>query len=254
MDNKRKIVFGPDVSFAGTEAYKLLRTNLMFALPTGKKCQMIGVTSSMRGEGKSTTALNLAYTIAQNGEKVLLVDADMRLPSIHQKLGIENGKGLSNILAGMTSLESVLLKPEGDRNFSLILAGDIPPNPSELLNSRNMDKYLEMWAYYFDYIIFDFPVGVVTDALVMSEKLDGMIVVVRQNYCLQPTLDDTIMKFRYVKANILGMVMTMADSQDKKYYGKYKKGYEYGYGYEYSQKAVKQPKKKKTKALKSGKE
>ena len=115
---------------------------------------MIGVTSSMRGEGKSTTALNLKHTIAQNGEKVLLVDADMRLPSIYQKLGIENGKGLSNILAGMTSLESVLLKPEEDRNFSLILAGDIPPNPSELLNSKNMDKYLEMWAYYFDYIIF----------------------------------------------------------------------------------------------------
>ena len=86
MDNKRKIVFGPDVSFAGSEAYKLLRTNLMFALPTGKKCQMIGVTSSMRGEGKSTTALNLAYTIAQNGEKVLLVDADMRLPSIYQRM------------------------------------------------------------------------------------------------------------------------------------------------------------------------
>ena len=216
---------------------------------------MIGVTSSMRGEGKSTTALNLAYTIAQNGEKVLLVDADMRLPSIYQKLGIENGKGLSNILAGMTSLESVLLKPERDRNFSLILAGDIPPNPSELLNSKNMDKYLEMWAYYFDYIIFDFPpVGVVTDALVMAEKLDGMIVVVRQNYCLQPTLDDTITRLRYVKANILGIVMTMADSQDKqykKYYSKYKKNYEYGYGYEYRQRAIKQPKKK---ALKSGKE
>ncbi len=227
----------------------------MFALPTGKKCQMIGVTSSMRGEGKSTTALNLAYTIAQNGEKVLLVDADMRLPSIYQKLGIENGKGLSNILAGMTSLESVLLKPEEDRNFSLILAGDIPPNPSELLNSKNMDKYLEMWAYYFDYIIFDFPpVGVVTDALVMAEKLDGMIVVVRQNYCLQPTLDDTITRLRYVKANILGIVMTMADSQDKqykKYYSKYKKNYEYGYSYEYRQRAIKQPKKK---ALKSGKE
>lgn len=165
----------------------------------------------------------------------------MRLPSIYQKLGIENGKGLSNILAGMTSLESVLLKPEGDRNFSLILAGDIPPNPSELLNSKNMDKYLEMWAYYFDYIIFDFPpVGVVTDALVMAEKLDGTIVVVRQNYCLQPTLDDTITKLRYVKANILGIVMTMADSQDKqykKYYSKYKKNYEYGYGYEYRQRA-----------------
>lgn len=256
MDNKRKIVFGPDVSFAGSEAYKLLRTNLMFALPTGKKCQMIGVTSSMRGEGKSTTALNLAYTIAQNGEKVLLVDADMRLPSIYQKLGIENGKGLSNILAGMTSLESVLLKPEGDRNFSLILAGDIPPNPSELLNSKNMDKYLEMWAYYFDYVIFDFPpVSVVTDALVMAEKLDGTVVVVRQNYCLQPTLDDTITKLRYVKANILGIVMTMTDSQDKqykKYYSKYKKNYEYGYGYEYRQRDIKQPKKKK--ALKAGKE
>jgi len=81
----------------------------------------------------------------------------------------------------------------------------------------------------------------------MSEKLDGMIVVVRQNYCLQPTLDDTITKLRYVKANILGMVMTMANTQDKQY----KKNYEYSYGYEYSQRAMKQPKKK---ALKSGKE
>ena len=90
---RKGIYFGSGLGFEGTEAYKLLRTNLMFALPTGKKCQMIGVTSSMRGEGKSTTALNLAYTIAQNGEKVLLVDADMRLPSIYQKLGIENGKG-----------------------------------------------------------------------------------------------------------------------------------------------------------------
>ena len=93
----------------------------------------------------------------------------------------------------------------------------------------------------------------------MAEKLDGMIVVVRQNYCLQPTLDDTITKLRYVKANILGIVMTMADSQDKqykkyysKYYSKYKKNYEYGYGYEYRQRDIKQPKKKK--ALKAGKE
>ena len=228
MDNKRKIVFGPDVSFAGSEAYKLLRTNLMFALPTGKKCQMIGVTSSMRGEGKSTTALNLAYTIAQNGEKVLLVDADMRLPSIYQKLGIENGKGLSNILAGMTSLESVLLKPEGDRNFSLILAGDIPPNPSELLNSKNMDKYLEMWAYYFDYIIFDFPpVGVVTDALVMAEKLDGMIVVVRQDYCDTASLAETMRQPEFLKVKILGFVLNCGDTSDNKY--KYKNRYGYGY-------------------------
>lgn len=97
--------------------------------------------------------------------------------------------------------------------------------------------------------------SVVTDALVMAEKLDGTIVVVRQNYCLQPTLDDTITKLRYVKANILGIVMTMTDSQDKqykKYYSKYKKNYEYGYGYEYRQRDIKQPKKKK--ALKAGKE
>ncbi len=153
MDNKRKIVFGPDVSFAGSEAYKLLRTNLMFALPTGKKGQMIGVTSSMRGEGKSTTALNLDTPLPRMARRCFWW---MRICVC--RVSIRNWalrmQGLSNILAGMASLESVLLKPEEDRNFSLILAGDIPPNPSELLNSKNMDKYLEMWAYYFDYIIF----------------------------------------------------------------------------------------------------
>ena len=141
----------------------------------------------------------------------------------------------------MTSLESVLLKPEGDRNFSLILAGDIPPNPSVLLNSRNMDKYLEMWAYYFDYIIFDFPpVGVVSDALVLAEMLDGMIVVVRQDYCEQPVLDDTVRKLKYVGANVLGFAVTMTGRGGKRY-GKYEYGYGYGYG---TDKASKKTKKK----------
>ena len=89
------------LSFAATEAYKLLRTNVLFALPSRQKCRIVGVTSSLRGDGKSTTAINLAYTLAETGQKVLLVDADMRLPSIPKKMEIESSPGLSNILVGM---------------------------------------------------------------------------------------------------------------------------------------------------------
>ena len=115
----------------------------------------------------------------------------------------------------------------------------MPPNPSELLGSDAMKKYLELWKNQFDYIIFDFPpVGVVSDALVLAELLDGMIVVVRQDYCEQPVLDDTVRKLKYVGANVLGFAVTMTGRGGKRY-GKY----EYGYGYG-TDKASKKTKKK----------
>ena len=115
----------------------------------------------------------------------------------------------------------------------------MPPNPSELLGSDAMKKYLELWKNQFDYIIFDFPpVGVVSDALVLAELLDGMIVVVRQDYCEQPVLDDTVRKLKYVGTNVLGFAVTMSGHGGKRY-GKY----EYGYGYG-TDKASKKTKKK----------
>ena len=238
---RKGIYFGPSLGFEGTEAYKLLRTNLKFAVPAEKACKIIGITSSLRGEGKSTTAINLAYMIAQDGANVLLIEADMRLPGIVSKLRLEKRKGLSNLLAGLCEADEVVIPPTGDCDFSVVQAGAVPPNPSELLGSNAMKKYLELWTNQFDYIIFDLPpVGVVSDALVLAERLDGMIVVVRQDFCEQPTLDDTVRKLKYVDANILGFTVTMAGHGGKRY-AKYNYGYGYGYG---ADKASKKTKKK----------
>ena len=238
---RKGIYFGSGLGFEGTEAYKLLRTNLKFAIPADKECKVIGVTSSLRGEGKSTTATNLAYMVAEDGARVLLIEADMRLPGIVSKLRLEKRQGLSNLLAGLCDSADAIIPPAGDCKFSVVQAGAVPPNPSELLGSDAMKKYLELWKNQFDYIIFDFPpVGVVSDALVLAELLDGMIVVVRQDYCEQPVLDDTVRKLKYVGANVLGFAVTMTGRGGKRY-GKYEYGYGYGYG---TDKASKKTKKK----------
>ena len=125
------------LSFAASEAYKLLRTNLLFSLPE-KGCHIIGVTSSVRGEGKSTTSINLSYTIAQSGKRVLLIDADMRIPSVAIKLDLNEAPGLSNLIAGMHSEGSCMRQSNQLENWYILPAGDIPPNPSELLGSERM--------------------------------------------------------------------------------------------------------------------
>ena len=165
----------------------------------------------------------------------------MRLPGIVSKLRLEKRQGLSNLLAGLCDSADAIIPPAGDCKFSVVQAGAVPPNPSELLGSDAMKKYLELWKNQFDYIIFDFPpVGVVSDALVLAEMLDGMIVVVRQDYCEQPVLDDTVRKLKYVGANVLGFAVTMTGRGGKRY-GKYEYGYGYGYG---TDKASKKTKKK----------
>ena len=178
-----KATFGESLDFASSEAYKLLRTNILFALPDEQKCRVVGVTSSCSGEGKSTTALNLAYMLAQANEHVLLIEADMRLPTIARRLGLSATPGLSNVLAGLQDLFGVLQKTDIQENLYFISAGDIPPNPSELLGSKSMHAMMESLAGSFDFVILDLPpVTEVSDALVASRVADGMVVVVRQNY------------------------------------------------------------------------
>ena len=133
------------LSFAASEAYKLLRTNLQFSL-SDKPCKIIGMTSSLRGEGKSTTAVNLAYTIAESGKRVLLVDGDMRLPTVHSKLGLVGAPGLSNVLAGLCEDKDALRVSKYFNNWYIMPAGDIPPNPSELLGSEHMQALLVRFA------------------------------------------------------------------------------------------------------------
>ena len=131
-----------NLDFTATEQYKLIRANLNFTLPQEERCPIIGVTSAMRGEGKSTTAVNLAYVFAEKGSKVLLIDADLRIPSVAKKLRIPNSPGLTNMLIDRSG-EVTAYRPYLVNNWCILPSGDIPPNPSELLGSVKMKNLLE---------------------------------------------------------------------------------------------------------------
>ncbi len=238
------------LSFAASEAYKLLRTNLSFSLPE-KSCHIIGVTSSIRGEGKSTTSVNLSYTIAQSGKRVLLIDGDMRLPSVATKLELKGTPGLSNLIAGLRSEASCIRQSSQLDNWYILPAGDIPPNPSELLGSERMHTLLQHYEDIFDVIILDLPpVNIVSDALVISKWIDGLICVVRQNYTDRRALQDCMYQIDKLGSHFLGFVMTDAQVGETGYksYGKYGKSYGYGYGYGYGyESAAPQSKKEESK-------
>jgi len=226
--NQKTPTIGGDISFAASEAYKLLRTKLQYSFAGEHTCRVIGISSAMTGEGKSLTSANLAYTLSQLNKKVLLIDCDMRRPSLSVKLPIAKKPGLSGYLSGQTSLDS-MLQPcgiAGDENaFYVIASGQNPPNPMELLSSERMTKMLNSLRGVFDYIILDLPpVGEVGDALAVSKETDGVLLVVRQNYCNRLALGATVRQFEFVGSRLLGIAINGA-TEDSKGYGKsyYKK-------------------------------
>ena len=230
---------GGKMSFAVTEAFKLLRTNLEFSFPDQPGCKIIGVAGALKGVGKSLVAVNLAYSFAQTKKRVLLIEADLRMPSVSHKTGLKSTPGLSNILAGMDFEENPIQKYTA--NMDIIAAGDIPPNPSELLGSQRMEDLLHSLAKKYDYIILDLPpVIVVSDALVVSKYVNGFVVVIRQNYDEKAALEEMMRQFSLVKARVLGYVFNGSDettgyrynkSQKQKYKKYYKNGYYKRYGY-----------------------
>lgn len=250
---QRKLVC-ENLSFAASEAYKLLRANLTFALADKNKTPVVGITSATRGEAKTTTAINLAYTVAETGKKVLLIDGDMRLPNVARVLQMEKSPGLSNVIAGLNSINEAIRETEAQNKWYVLPAGDVPPNPSELLNSEGFINFIATVRADYDYIIFDLPpVGIVSDALVAAQTIDGLIVVTRQDYSSRKGLDQCITQLAPLKEKVLGIVMTDATKNDKgRYYGKnkyrsYSKYYEsgYGYGYGYYGKSKSRSKKRK---------
>lgn len=198
-------MIGNDLSFAGKEAYNLLRTNIMFSVRNeGKRARVIGVTSSLHGEGKSITSINLAYSLAENNYKVLIIECDMRLPTLGKKLGIPRSGGLSNILAGLESENTILHKDVVVRGLNVVQAGDIPPNPSELLGSKQFKALIENLIPYYDFIVLDLPpIGEVPDALIVSKRVDGMVVVVRQDFTTQSDLANTMRQLDLVNESVL---------------------------------------------------
>ena len=220
-------LIGSNLNFAAAEAYKLLRTNLEFSLVEEGKGRVIGVTSSLAGEGKSTTSVNIAYTIAQTGKRVLLVEADLRLPTASQRLSVQPKPGLSNLLVGQCSGNDIIQRSGLLRNLYVITAGDTPPNPTELLASEPMQETIAALREAFDVVIIDLPpANVVSDALILSKLVSGVVIVVRQDYCEKKALDALVRQLKFTGAKILGFVLTGSDIQ-KKHYKSYKKDYYY---------------------------
>lgn len=243
-------ILNDKTTFSITEAYKTARTNIIFALAGIDRCKKVIFTSAEPGEGKTTTILNMAITFAQTGVKVLLIDGDLRKPRTHRYLGMEKTNGLSDLLAGLISVDDAI-KHCSEKNFDCITAGQIPPNPVELLSSEAMEKVLEELSSRYDYIFIDTPpVTVVTDAASMAKFVDGYVVVVRHNYTIHELLEKTRQNLMFAEAKILGFIINdikpMAGIGYSKYgaygtryryryryrYG-YKYGYKYGYGYGY---------------------
>lgn len=207
-----------------SEAYRTLRTNIEFANPDNK-LDIILVTSSGPAEGKSLTTSNLALTMSEIGKKVLLIDCDLRKPSIHKKFNLSNNKGLSNLLIGECEFEDIVQKYTED--LYVLTSGTIPPNPSKMIESNKMELFLHNANSRFDFIIIDTPpVIAVADAQILSTMVKGVLLVVASAETEIAGVKKAKELLDQVKANIIGVVLNKdSDSNGKKY-----KYYHYYYG------------------------
>jgi succinoglycan biosynthesis transport protein ExoP len=214
------------------EAFRALRTSLLLSSP-GAPPQVILVTSAMMQEGKSFTALNLAVVLAQTGQKVLLVDSDMRRPTVHKYLGLPMNNGLSACLAGTEEPGAVTVKVDEIPGLHVVPAGHMPPYPSEMLASEAMPRLLQHWREEFRYIIVDTPpVLAVTDAVVCARIADVVVLIARSEKTGRQSLVRTRDILRKVRANIAGVVvndLSFNSVEYRQYYGHY--GSEYSYYY-----------------------
>ena len=236
IEQERKFVLTENKSFYSREAYNTLRTNILFSLADVEGCKVILITSAMQGEGKSITAVNLAISLAETSGRVLVVDCDMRRPKVGRLLQMKADAGLSNMLIDMSLADKNILRFR--ESVDVILAGSIPPNPSELLGSQRMFEVLGMLKEKFDYIFLDLPpVLSVSDPLVITKNLDGIIVVTRHNTTRRSDVNETVRQLKFTHVHILGFVYNSYGNTGRGYYyrnkyyrkGGYYKNYYKGY-------------------------
>lgn len=203
------------------EAYRTLRTNLQFS-SFDDTLKTISFTSSSPGEGKTTVISNLAVTLAQSGKKVLIVDCDLRKPSIHKRLGLSNTEGLTNILVQKKKVEECLKVTE-QQNLFVVTSGPVPPNPSELLGSNRMKKLLEEFKGIFDYVLLDTPpLLAVTDSQILATIVDGVVVVAAYGNTEKNALMKSKDLLDKVSAKIIGFVLNkIPKNGEENYYSKY---------------------------------
>lgn len=216
-----------DLKNPATEAYRVIRTSIQFA-QAGKELKTLAVTSCTPNDGKSMTVANLAVVLTQAGKSVLLIDCDMRNPTVHKNFNLSNKVGLSSCISMGTALSDAVQKTSIEGLYALT-GGVIPPNPSELLGSEQMKNVLQRAKEQYDYVLIDTPpVMPVTDALIVSRFVDGMILVIASAEIKVEMARDVKNQLQHAGANILGVVLNKVRSEHH--------GYGYGYYYYYGSK------------------
>ncbi len=207
------------------EAYRALRTNIIFSLP-GEGCKIIGVTSAERGEGKSTSCINTASIFGELGKKVLLIEGDLRLPTVAVKLEINTTPGLTDVIAGQAQLNDALRK-NAKPGLDVLTAGTIPPDPTWLLQSNQMKQIIDICKKHYDYIFIDLPpVNAVADASIISHFIDGFLLTVRDHKTEYPAIADMLTQLKLAEAKIIGFlyydIQQSGGSNNHYYRGYYK--------------------------------
>ncbi|WP_315073989.1 CpsD/CapB family tyrosine-protein kinase [uncultured Clostridium sp.] len=199
-----------------SESYRTLRTNIQYS-SIDKKIRSIVITSAHPEEGKSTVSGNLALSFAQNGKKVIIIDCDLRKPSMHKKFNISNLYGLSEVLIEKETLDNAI--QEYNPNLCILTSGKIPPNPAEMINSNSMNNLLQELKDEYDVIIIDSPpLENVTDGQILSAKVDGTILVVKAGESKMDAVKEAKNLLNKVGANIIGIVMNQVRKNKKDYY------------------------------------
>jgi len=213
------------------ESYRALRTSLLLTFPGGPP-KVILITSALPEEGKTTTSVNSAIVLAQKGTRVLLIDADLRRPSIHKTLGMGSTLGLSNVLTGNASLQQAIIPSTILPDLFLLPAGTPPPNPAELLASTKMRSVLEELRKHYDHIVIDSPPTLsVTDAVVMSTAADAVVLVIRSGHTTKPALRRARDILLQVNARVCGVLVNAVNLNSPDYYYHYEYQGKYGHGY-----------------------
>ena len=217
MNKMRHLITNLNPKSPISEQYRTIRTNIQFS-SVDEELRSILFTSSGPGEGKSMTTANIAVTYAQQGKKVLLIDADLRKPTVHYTFRLDNLKGLSNVLVGDVLLEEAIHTTSID-HLDVISSGPVPPNPSELLGSRKMRAILERAKQQYDLVIFDTPpVLAVTDAQIMADFVDGAMLVVRSKVTELDAATKAVEALKPAKARLLGTVLNDREKKGSNYY------------------------------------
>ena len=215
LEDSKKIL-SAESSFSVKEAYNAIRTNLLFT-QNGEKCPIFVITSPTANNGKTINSINLAVNFAQMGKRTLLIDADMRNPTIHRLFSISVKNGLSEILAGLT--DNISVSKTDIENLSVLTAGKIPPNPTELLASSRMDKLLDFVRAHYDVVFIDTPpVNIVTDCTVFAMKVTGYVVIVKTDTTNIQDVKTAQNNLSRIGGNILGFILNDVNSEKKKYY------------------------------------